>query len=177
MSITAPPGQIKIILPGAVLLVGLTACATRGWSDWATVQSLTAKNITEVQVHKDAAPQGSRKIKGHVDSVTDDSITLQLKDGQKRTLDKQDIHRVLTRKPFSKTEMLKTMAATSLGGGAGYVLGGYMFGNGDFRPFLYSLPIALGVSGLVQLKMVRIYEAAPNSKNPRENRQAGNSND
>ena len=55
-----------------------------------------------MQLYKDEAPQGSRKIKGHFDSVTADSITLKLKDGQTRTLEKQAVRKVLTRRPFSK---------------------------------------------------------------------------
>ena len=38
----------------------------------------------EVQLYKDEAPQGSRKVKGRFDSAATDFITLTLKDGQTR---------------------------------------------------------------------------------------------
>ena len=56
-----------------------------------------------MQLYKDEVPQGSRKIKGRFDSATDGSITLRLKDGQTRTLEKSDVRKVLTRRPFSET--------------------------------------------------------------------------
>ena len=155
------------------MLVGLTACATRDWSDWATVQALTAKNITEVQLHKDAAPQGNRKIKGRLDSVTDDSITLRLKDGQRRTLEKQDIHRVLTREPFSKRIML----LHTLSSAAGFLLGSYIWGNDNFGPLVYILPVNFGMSTLVQLEMLKIYQAAPPPTSAVGNKQAGARNE
>ena len=56
-------------------------------------------------LYKDEAPQGSRKkIKGRFDSAAADSITLTLKDGQTRTLEKQAVRKVLTRRPFSQTK-------------------------------------------------------------------------
>ncbi|MCY3775149.1 MAG: hypothetical protein OXH11_04135 [Candidatus Aminicenantes bacterium] len=173
MSITTPRGLVRFILPGAVLFAGLTACATR--SDWAAVQGLRAKNITEVQLHKDTAPQGNRKIKGRLDSVTDDSITLRLKDGQRHTFEKQDIHRVLTRRPFRK----RTVLLGTLGSVAGYLLGTAIWGNdsGHGPFFYYALPMSFGVSALAQLPMLKIYEAAHYPKIPRGDRQAGTSND
>ena len=60
------------------------------------------KTKTDVQLYKDDAPQGSRKIQGRFDSATTDSLTLTLKDGQTRTLQKQAVRKVLTRRPFSK---------------------------------------------------------------------------
>ena len=170
MSVTILPGHVKIILPGAVLLVGLTACATR---DWAAVQALTGERITEVQLHEDVAPQENRKIKGRLDSVTDDSITLRLQDGQRRTFDKQDIHRVLTRRPFSK----RTVLMSTLGGVAGYLLGGYIWGNDSYRPLFYLLPINIGTSTLAQLTMLRIYEAAATPTSPTGNKQGGTTHD
>ena len=63
---------------------------------WSRVQAVSPKTKTEVQL------QGSRKIKGRFDSATDGSITLRFKDGQTRTLEKSDVRKVLTRRPFSK---------------------------------------------------------------------------
>ena len=54
-------------------------------------------------LYKDEAPQGSRKIiQGRFDSAAADSITLKLKDGQTRTLEKQAVRKVLTPLPFRK---------------------------------------------------------------------------
>ena len=161
MSITTPRGLVKFILPGAVLLVGLTACATR--SDWAAVQGLRAKNITEVQLHKDAAPQGNRKIEGRLDSVTDDSITLRLKDGQKCTLRKQEVHQVRTRQPFSKWRLfLGALART-----AGYIGGCYLWGDGPTGEMLaIALPAAFGSEIWSQLHMWKVYEDDPHQSSP-----------
>ena len=68
--------------------------------DWSRVQAVPPKTKTEVQRYK--ASKGSRKIKGRFDAATDGSITLRLKDGQTRTLEKQAVRKVLTHRPFSK---------------------------------------------------------------------------
>ena len=80
----------------------LPGCVARHMPDWSRVQAVPPQTKTEVQLYKDKAPQGSRKIKGHLHSVTTDSITLKLKDGQARTLEKSAVRKVLTRRPFSK---------------------------------------------------------------------------
>ncbi len=80
----------------------LPACAARHMPDWSGVQAVPPKTKTDVQLYKDDAPQGSRKIQGRFDSATTDSLTLTLKDGQTRTLQKQAVRKVLTRRPFSK---------------------------------------------------------------------------
>ena len=80
----------------------LPACAARHMPDWSRVQAVPPKTKTEVQLYKDKASKGSRKVKGHLHSATTDSITLRLKDGQTRTLEKQAVRKVLTRRPFWK---------------------------------------------------------------------------
>ena len=95
----------KTTATGLALLLFLSllpACAARHMPDWSRVQAVPPKTKTEVQLYKDEVPQGSRKIKGRFDSATDGSITLRLKDGQTRTLEKSDVRKVLTRRPFSK---------------------------------------------------------------------------
>ena len=66
-------------------------------ADWSGVQAVPHNRKTEVQLYKDEASQGNRKIKGRFDSATADSITLRLKDGQTRTIEKQAVSKVLTR--------------------------------------------------------------------------------
>ena len=80
----------------------LPSCAAKHMPDWSRVQAVPPKTKTDVHLYKDEAPQGSRKIKGRFDSAAADSITLKLKDGQTRTLEKQAVRKVLTRRPFSK---------------------------------------------------------------------------
>ena len=80
----------------------LPGCAARHMPDWSRVQAVPPQTKTEVQLYKDKASKGSRKVKGHLHSATTDSITLRLKDGQTRTLEKSAVRKVLTRRPFSK---------------------------------------------------------------------------
>ena len=80
----------------------LPSCAAKHMPDWSRVQAVPPKTKIEVQLYKDEAPQGSRKVKGRFDSAATGSVTLTLKDGQTRTLEKQAVRKVLTRRPFSK---------------------------------------------------------------------------
>ena len=86
-----------------LLLSILPSCAARHKPNWSRVQAVPPKTKTDVHLYKDEAHQGSRKIKGRFDSAAADSITLKLKDGQTRTLEKQAVRKVLTRRPFSET--------------------------------------------------------------------------
>ena len=71
-------------------------------ADWSRVQAVPRHRKTVVRLYEDAAPPASRRIKGRFVSATPDSITLVLKDGQTRTVHKQDVRKVLTRRPFKK---------------------------------------------------------------------------
>ena len=71
-------------------------------SDWSKVQAVTPGTRTTVLLYKDLAPRGKRKIKGHLQSVTADAVTLLLPDGQTRSVAKEDVRRVLVRRPFKK---------------------------------------------------------------------------
>ena len=95
----------KTTATGLVLLFFLpilTSCAARHMPDWSRVQAVPLQTKTGVQLYKDGAPQGSRKVKGRFDSATADSVTLTLEDGQTRTLPKSSVRKVLTRRPFLK---------------------------------------------------------------------------
>ena len=85
-----------------LLLIGLQICAAKHMPDWSRVQAVPSGRPTTVRLYKDEAPQGSQKIKGRFDSATTGSITLRLKDGQTRTLEKSAVRKVLTRRPFAK---------------------------------------------------------------------------
>ena len=95
----------KTTITGLALLLFLSilpGCAARHMPDWSRVQAVPPKTKTEAQLYKDKASKGSRKVKGRFDSATTDSLTLRLKDGQTRTLEKSAVRKVLTRRPFSK---------------------------------------------------------------------------
>ena len=64
-------------------------------ASWSRVQAVPRDTKTEVRLYQDAAPRGNRKIKGRFESSTADSITLVLKDGQTRTVQKQAVRKVL----------------------------------------------------------------------------------
>ena len=71
-------------------------------ADWYRVQSVPHDTKTVVRLYQDAAPRGSRRIKGRFDSATTDSITLVLANGQTRTFPKPAVRKVLIPRPFSK---------------------------------------------------------------------------
>ena len=71
-------------------------------ADWSRVQAVPSHRKTVVRLYEDAAPPASRRIKGRFVSATADSITLVLKDGQTRTLHKQDVRKVRTWRPVKK---------------------------------------------------------------------------
>ena len=102
-----PAGRLfrKTTASGLAVLLFLSflpSCAARHMPDWSRVQAVPPKTKTDVHLYKDEAHQGSRKIKGRFDSAAADSITLKLKDGQTRTLEKSAVRKVLTRRPFAK---------------------------------------------------------------------------
>ena len=70
--------------------------------DWSRVQIVTPGTRTTVLLYKDRAPRGKRKIKGVFHSARSDSVTLLLPRGKTRTIRKQDVRRVLVRRPFRK---------------------------------------------------------------------------
>ena len=86
--------------------------------DWNRVQIVTPGTRTTVLLYKDRAPRGKRKFSGRFHSATDDSVTLLLAGGQRRTLPKQDVRKVLVRRPFKKRYQgwVAAGAGTALGG-------------------------------------------------------------
>ena len=93
---------VRSRLVALLLLTVLPACTTRHMPTWSRVQGVPASTKTEVRLYKDEAPRGSRKLKGRFHSATDDSVTLRLRNGQTRTLQKKAVRKVLTRRPFLK---------------------------------------------------------------------------
>lgn len=85
-----------------LLMTVLPGCAARHMPDWSKVQAVPPQTKTEIQLYEDEAPQGSRKVRGRFHSATADSLTLTLKGGQTRTLQKATVRKVLTRRPILK---------------------------------------------------------------------------
>ena len=118
-------------------------------ADWTRVQALPHHRRTTVLLYQDEAPKGNEKIKGRFVSATDDSITLRLRDGQTRTVGKQVVHKVLTRRPFGKRKpgwfalagssaLLVLLMSRGTGGEPGEVLGvsSFMIGTPTLIAFL-----------------------------------------
>ncbi len=89
-------------IAGLVLLLVLggwppTAAAQMTQSDWPRVQDIKPGTPITVVLHKDQGPRGDRKVRGRFHSTTDDSLTLTLKDGQRRTFSKWAVRKVLVR--------------------------------------------------------------------------------
>ena len=140
----------------------LPGCAARHMPNWSRVQAVPPKTKIEVQLYKDEAPQGSRKIKGRFDSAEADSITLKLKDGQTRTLEKSAVRKVLTRRPFAK----RWPGWVALG--TPFVLEKIERGGlASDRTVLSSLVLTLpGIAFFLLSEMGGIYEIPPKHRTP-----------
>ena len=93
----------RITSIGVALLLLLTTvpgCTARNKADWSKIQAVAPDTKTEVQLYEGVVPHEEQKIKGRFVSATPDSVTLQLKDGRARTVQKDDIRKILTRRPF-----------------------------------------------------------------------------
>ena len=153
--------QKKRILLGGVLLVGLSACATRNLSDWTRVQSVPPETRTEVQLYRDEATAENWKIKGHFHAATENSITLQLKNRPRHTFQKPDVHRVLARRPFSKRRLLwGTLTLT-----AGALVLDRALGH-EFRKasILSGLLSAVAIHAAGEWRLREVYRAPPNQR-------------
>jgi len=149
---------------GIVLVVALF-CSSRapaaeapGWTkriqpDWSMVQTVPQGTRTTVLLHKDLAPREKRKVKGHFLSATAESITLVRPSGQPRTIDKEEVRRVLVLRPVADR------FETGVGAAAGSLLG-ILAGrkSGDFAGSIVLLTCAFaGLGFLLAPKMKRIY--------------------
>ena len=89
---------------GLVLLLVLAGwpptAAAKIRSDWSRVQRVTPGTRTTVLLYKDQAPQGKRKVEGRFHSATAEAIALLLPDGQRHTLQKQLVLKVLVYRPL-----------------------------------------------------------------------------
>ena len=77
-----------------VLLTVLPGCTARHMPDWSRVQAVSPQTKTFVRLYT------NQKVQGRFHSAADDSLTLTLRDGQERTLPKQSVHKVRTRRAW-----------------------------------------------------------------------------
>ena len=91
---------------GLVLLLVLAGwpptAAAKIRPDWSRVQRVTPGTRTTVLLYKDQAPQGKTKVEGRFHSATAEAITLLLPDGQRQTLQKQLVLKVLVYRPLAE---------------------------------------------------------------------------
>ncbi len=107
MSRTGNRGRLfgKTAANGLALLLLLSIlpdCAAKHMPYWSRVQAVAPRTKTEAQLYKNEAPPGNRKIKGRFLAAPADSLTLALKNGRTRTLQKTAVRKVLIRRPFAK---------------------------------------------------------------------------
>ena len=102
--------------------------APKGAAGWARVESLQPGKATRLVLFKDRAAPGARKIKGVFSSATDSSVTIMLKDGRTRTIERQAIRAVrVSRRARRRYGWIP--------GAAVFVAWlGYTLSEGDFTP-------------------------------------------
>ena len=98
-----------------LLLASVPGCTARHLPDWSTVQAVKPGTKTEVQLYEDELLLGhSDKIKGRFHSVTDDSVTLQIKNKHTETFKKINVRKVLRYRPFwRRTPAWATLLASA----------------------------------------------------------------
>ncbi len=99
----------------ALLLTATLSGCARHTPYWSRVQAVAPQTKTWVRLYENEAPRGERKIKGRLHSVAADAVTLEFKDGQMRTLQKQAVRKVLIRRPFAKRVPGWAAALTAIG--------------------------------------------------------------
>ena len=143
-----------------LLLFLLPPCAAKHMPDWSKVQALSPGVITRVQLDKNEAPSGGRKIKGFFSSATDTSITLLFADGRTRTIEKRVVRTVRVRRPFKKRYTGFVIGA------AVAVVTGLLYGlpGGDYSllgkfliPIFYTVPAT--VAGFFMMPTKLVYRA------------------
>ena len=83
-----------------LLLATVPGCTARNKADWARVQSVNPNTKTELHLYEGVVPHEDRKVKGRFVRATANSVTLELKGGQVKAVPKDDIRKILTRRPF-----------------------------------------------------------------------------
>ncbi len=126
---------------------------------------------TEVQLYEDKAPQGRQKFKGRFLSATDDSVTLELTerihtDMRIRTLQKSDVRKVLTYRPFVKRWPGWAAILVTAGAGALVPIWEQTRGDNFLATLILSIPISIPF--FIGSRMGRIYEVPPENRDLRQ---------
>ena len=142
-----------------LLLFLLPPCAAKHMPDWSRVQALSPGVITRVQLDKNEAPSGARKIKGFFSSATDTSITLLFADGRTRTIEKRAVRTVRVRRPFKKRYTGFVIgAAVAVGTGILYGRAGdYDLSGKLLIPIIITVPAT--VAGFFMMPTKLVYRA------------------
>ena len=155
---------MKPFIAGLVLLLISThplPAAAKIKAAWSKVEAVPSGTRTTVLLYKDRAPAGKRKIEGVFRSATAQAIMLLLPDGKRRTLQKQNVRKVLIYRPFKKRYQGWLTIGIALGvvnGMLGYSAdvegvsaSGVLMSNAAF------VPAAGGIAFLAAPKMGGIY--------------------
>lgn len=103
-----------MLLVAALLFSSQAPTAEAFWRykrDWSRVQAVAPGTQTTVLLHKDLAPLGERKIRGRFRSATPESVTVMQGHGVPRTVEKEDVRRVLVFRPVGKRYQPQVTAA------------------------------------------------------------------
>ena len=137
--------------------------------NWSRVQAVKPGTPTTVFLYKDPALRGSRKIKGYFHSATDDSITVERKDGQRHTFPKAAV-RMVHRRPGKRYQIWVTAAVSAA------IMSPAMRPSSDFTP--RTAPLVIAVSTLIALiaapRFGEIYNVTPRHRvRPQKDKQSG----
>ena len=95
------PRALAVFVGGVLALAGVPAQALpRG--DWTRVERLPQGIPTRVTLHASDPADGRNKARGLLESVDSASITLMLRDGRTRTIERDRIRKVAVRRQFAK---------------------------------------------------------------------------
>ncbi len=151
-----------------LVLVNLPVAEADVWvkRDWSRVQAVTPGTRTTVLLYKDQAPRGGRKIKGHFQSATAETVTLWLPHGLSRTAKKKTVRKILVYRPFKKRYQgwitAAVFAAVSVPRVAKYDDIGGAWGQLFFNGLFIGAPTAIAF--LVAPKWGGIYNAPPDRR-------------
>ncbi len=153
----------------ALLLTATLSGCARHTPYWSRVQAVAPQTKTWVRLYENEAPRGERKIKGRLHSVAADAVTLEFKDGQMRTLQKQAVRKVLIRRPFAK----RWPGWAALGIALGIVTSMDTKGDSDFEAmfvvFLHAVATFPTAAGFFHgSRMKGIYEVPPKLRTGRQ---------
>ena len=156
-------GPTRTLPRSAVRKVAVHYRPPKSKRDWSRVQAVALGTPAAVVLYRDP-----RRIKGYFYSATDDSLTLTLKDGQRRTFSKWAVRMVLVHRPLGK----RYQGWIALVGSSAILLPTLARSNEvpGLTPLLIGVSTALGF--LVVSKMGVIYHVPPQHRDAATRRQA-----